>query len=180
MKKWYYIAGGAALLVALAFYNRDTIMDTWDKYTNSRLRQLHPSIQPKVLKVINDLSKQGINIRITGDGHYRTFKEQDDLYAKGRTAPGTIVTNARAGESWHNYGLALDVVEIKDGQALWNSPNRQTIADAFKAEGFEWGGDFRSFKDYPHFQYTHGLTIAQARAAYDANQLDLGGYILLA
>lgn len=179
INKWWYIAGGA-LVVTLLFKNKAVIMDTWDKYTNDRLSKLHPLIQGKVTKVINTLSKKGIDLRITVDGHYRTFAEQASLYAQGRTAPGPILTNAQAGSSWHNYGLAVDVVEIKDGKALFTNPNWKTIADEFKKEGFEWGGDFTSMKDYPHFQYRNGLTIAQAKTKYEQNNKDTAGYILLA
>lgn len=178
MNKWWYIAAGGALVLVLTYKNKEVIMDTWDKYTNSRLKSLHPIIQPKVAKVINALSKKGINIRITTDGHYRTFAEQAALYAKGRTAPGPIVTNAQPGSSWHNYGLAVDVVEIKGGKALFTNPNWKTIADEFKKEGFEWGGDFTSIKDYPHFQYRSGLTIAQAKMKHE--QKGGSAYILIA
>lgn len=90
----------------------------------------------------------------------RTFAEQDALYAQGRTAPGKIVTNAKGGQSYHNYGLAIDVVEIKSGQAIWNT-NWSEISKIGIRNGFEWGGNFKGFIDKPHFQMTLGYSIPE-------------------
>jgi peptidoglycan L-alanyl-D-glutamate endopeptidase CwlK len=43
----------------------------------------------------------------------RTMEEQTALYSLGRSAPGRIVTKAKAGESYHNYGLAFDWAPLK-------------------------------------------------------------------
>ena len=88
--------------------------------------------------------------------------EQTELYAKGRTTPGQIVTNAKAGESYHNYGLALDVVEIDDGIAVWDT-DWSGISEIGKRNGFEWGGDWTT-PDKPHFQMTSGLSIADLKS----------------
>lgn len=92
----------------------------------------------------------------------RTFKEQDDLFAIGRTKPGKKVTQAKGGQSIHNYGFAVDIVLIIDGKtASWDTKadwDDDKIADwiecvtIFKANGWEWGGDWQSFKDMPHFE----------------------------
>ena len=183
MKKVWYIAGAVGLLAVLGYFNKETIMDTWDKYTNFRVEKLHPIIKDKVKLVINRLAdKQGIYLRITSDGHLRTFDDQDALYAIGRTIEldRSPVTNAQAGQSWHNYGLAVDVVQIKDGNPLWTNPNWSIIANEFKKEGFEWGGDFKSIKDKPHFQYRpNNITLVQAKSLYDSKQFSIGEYIKL-
>lgn len=62
-------------------------------------------------------SKHGIKLRVAQAT--RTIAQQNALYAQGRTAPGRIVTNAKGGESYHNYGLAIDVIEIKNGKTNW-------------------------------------------------------------
>ena len=92
------------------------------------------------------------------------------LYAKGRTTPplgkANIVTNARGGQSWHNFGLAFDIVVLDTiGKEDWDirHPAWKAVAALGKSVGLEWGGDWVSFKDYPHFQYTAGLTLVQAR-----------------
>jgi len=77
--------------------------------------------------------------------------------------PGSIVTNAQGGESYHNYGLAIDVVEISDGQAIWRADNFDWIGELGKSLRFEWGGDWTRFKDRPHFQMTGGRTIEELK-----------------
>lgn len=83
---------------------------------------------------------------------YRSSDEQDALYAQGRTKPGKVVTNARGGQSLHNYRLAFDIA-FKDarGRIVWDVPHFRRFAAIAKANGLAWGGDWRSFKDYPHF-----------------------------
>ncbi|TDQ36263.1 M15 family metallopeptidase [Aureibacillus halotolerans] len=122
---------------------------------------LHPAVEEKKNRLIEQTLAIGIPILIT-DG-YRSVEEQDRIYAKGRTAPGNIVTHAKGGESLHNYGLAIDfALKIPDGNVVWDlerdgnqngtSDWMEVVAIA-KGLGFEWGGDWPQFKDYPHFQF---------------------------
>ena len=113
----------------------------------------------------------GIAILVTQD--LRTREEQDTLYAKGRTVPPLgkqfIVTNAKGGQSYHNFGLAFDTVVLDSvGKADWNTghPSWARSAAIGKSLGLEWGGDWKTFKDVPHFQYTGGLTVADCRELY--------------
>ena len=135
---------------------------TWDSYTNDRLQTLHPKIKESVEAFINDAEKQDIKLRITPTGALRSLKTQENLYAIGRTKPGTIITSSVPGTSYHNYGLAIDVVEIKDGVALWTNPNWEKIGKLGEKHGFEWGGRWTSKQckncpDKPHFQKRYGL-----------------------
>lgn len=135
----------------------------WDQISEKRIQTLNSAIQDSARIAINELDQMGIKVRVTRA--YSTFQEQEELYAKGRTAAGSIVTNAKGGESYHNYGLALDVVEMKDGiTPLWVNPNWETIAKVFKKYGFEWGGDFTSIVDKPHFQKTFGYSTSKLLA----------------
>jgi len=99
----------------------------------------------------------------------RTWEEQAKLYAQGRTTPGKIVTNAKAGYSNHNFGLAVDMGVFKDGKYLDGSKPSEAeafhrkAADIAKKYNIEWGGDWKSFKDYPHFEYKIGKSLAQMR-----------------
>lgn len=80
---------------------------------------------------------------------------------------GSIVSNAKPGTSVHNYGLAIDYFLVSDDGniSLWTVNDKwRRVAAIAKSMGFEWGGDWTSFKDYPHLQYTKGLTISQLRA----------------
>ena len=99
----------------------------------------------------------------------RTWEEQAKIYAQGRTAPGKIVTNAKPGYSNHNFGIAVDMGVFKDGKYLdGNNPSEAemfhrkaaTIAEKY---GIEWGGSWKSFKDYPHFEYKTGKALTQLR-----------------
>lgn len=151
---------------------------SWDIITDNRIATLHPLVRAKAKEFIVRAEKElGIKLRATAT--LRTWNEQDDLYAQGRTVPGKKVTNAKGGESLHNYGLAIDVVEIKDGKAIWNNPNWNKIAELGKSIGFEWGGDWRSFKDKPHFEMRFGNSLSQLQALYTAGNRN-GEYINLA
>ena len=118
-----------------------------DKLTLARAQLLHPMIRDAVIAILEDLKlPQGVQVRITQS--LRTFAEQDKLYAQGRSAPGQKVTNARAGESLHNFGLAFDFVLLVNGQVSWTvDENWKKVAAAFKEQGFSWGGEWKSIKD---------------------------------
>ena len=141
---------------------------TWDSITDTRIAQLDDRLQAPAKEFINTVEKQfGIQLRVTQS--FRSFEEQEALYAKGRTVSGRIVTNARGGQSYHNYGLAFDVVIMRNGQAVWESLPKD-IADIAISLGFEWGGNWRTFKDYPHFQMTFGQSIKELQASVSTNK----------
>ncbi len=120
-------------------------------YSFKRINQLHPKIQAKAKEFIIRADKElGIKLKISSG--YRSDAEQDKLYAVGRNTPGKIITYAKGGESTHNKRLAFDVVEIKNGKAIWNNPNWGKIEKLGKSLGFSWDGDWTSFKDKPHFE----------------------------
>jgi peptidoglycan L-alanyl-D-glutamate endopeptidase CwlK len=126
--------------------------------------KLDPSIQGMAQQVLVNAANEGIDLVVTQG--LRDNALQAQLYAQGRTAPGAIVTNAPPGSSWHNFGLAFDVAVLKDGKATWpeNEALWQRIGAIGKAVGLEWGGDFHTINDRPHFEYHPGLTLAMARA----------------
>lgn len=134
-----------------------------DKVTKERIEKLHPSVRAEVKKIIDECDKAltgRAKVRISQG--LRTFQEQTDLFAIGRTKPGKKVTDAKAGQSIHNYGLAVDIVLIIDEKtASWDTKadwDGDKIADwqecvaIFKANGWDWGGNWTSFKDMPHFE----------------------------
>lgn len=108
------------------------------------------------------MAKHGVDVRIISGN--RSYAEQDALYAKGRTAPGPKVTNARGGYSNHNFGVAWDIGLFKAKEYLSESPHYRTLGKIGKTHGLEWGGDWKSFPDEPHFQINTGLTLAQMRS----------------
>lgn len=140
-----------------------------DKISIERAKKLHPAIAEEVIEVIDEIEKgfpEHIAVRIVQG--LRTFDEQDALYQQGRTTKGPIVTNAKAGSSYHNYGLALDFAILydkdKDGkyeELSWSTvkdgdvdgiPDWTEVAQAFLRHGYNWGGEWRTFKDLPHVE----------------------------
>lgn len=111
------------------------------------------AVADKTRAVVKKLAAEGIYICVAQG--YRSQADQNALYAIGRTKSGKIVTNARGGQSNHNYGVAVDLcLYSADGKTVsWQTggPFSKVVA-AMKAEGFKWGGDWRSFKDNPHFE----------------------------
>lgn len=157
-----------------------------DEKTLERIKLLHPKVREEVGNIYIDISKA-----LTGKAFcrftstLRTFAEQDALYAKGRTAPGGIVTNAKGGLSMHNYGLAIDIVLIRDGSALWDvksdldgdgKPDWIEIVNIFKSYGWEWGGDWK-FYDAPHFQKSFGKSIRELLALHTSKKVDEHGFV---
>lgn len=135
---------------------------------NSRdIHDLDTRVGNMALHMISECAAAGIEIIVTST--YRDAASQDALYAQGRTAPGRIVTNARAGQSWHNYGLAFDVVPLRAGKPVWGATGAdlalwRRVGEIGKRCGLEWAGEWVRFREYPHFQWTGGLTLADLQA----------------
>jgi peptidoglycan L-alanyl-D-glutamate endopeptidase CwlK len=103
--------------------------------------------------------KAGIDVLIYNT--LRTTEEQDILYAQGRTQPGNIVTNARGGDSWHNYGAAFDFVPMLVGKPQWKNDSLYTKCGIIaESVGLEWGGRWRGkLHDKPHCQFRNGKSL---------------------
>ena len=128
---------------------------------NSReLSELLPVVGSKAIAFIYGCEAVGIDVLITCT--YRDDESQNALYAQGRTAPGQIVTNAKAGESWHNHRCAFDFVPIVNGKAQWNdSALFKRCGEIAESVGLEWSGRWKGkFREMAHCQYTGGLTLA--------------------
>jgi peptidoglycan LD-endopeptidase CwlK len=124
--------------------------------------------QPMLLAVaemLEDLQKQGIEF--WGVSGFRSEKEQMKLWAQGRTQPGPIVTRAKALESAHNFGLAVDLcrdmrVERNGLQPSWRPEDYAILDRACRLHGLEWGGWWAA-KDYPHVQLANYVTADELR-----------------
>jgi|GEM_PF-636094 len=112
---------------------------------------LHPELREICRRFLAECAAQGLKAAVA-DG-FRTKAEQDALYAQGRTAPGSIVTNARYPMSAHNWGLAFDIYR-NDGMGAYNNSGGwfERCGRVGKAMGLFWGGDFASITDKPHFE----------------------------
>jgi peptidoglycan L-alanyl-D-glutamate endopeptidase CwlK len=100
---------------------------------------------------------------------YRDFEAQDAIYARGRTAPGKVVTKAKAGDSWHNWRCAFDVLPLRRGKPVWATTDADgevwhKMGEVGEACGLEWAGRWTTFRELAHFQYTGGLTLADFKA----------------
>lgn len=126
------------------------------------IADLHPDVQLKCKALITQCGE--VNIPLMVVFTLRTFEEQEALYAHGRSRPGPIVTWARGGHSWHNFGRAFDICFKYPGKdPSWDGPWWE-VGQIGEGLGLEWGGRWEVQKrDRPHFQYTDGLTLDQLR-----------------
>ena len=163
-----------------------------DKITLERIQTLPPAVRAEVEHIYRAQVVPALTGRAICRFAYtlRTFQEQADLYAQGRTrlfdSNGKrlgIVTKADAGQSIHNYGLALDIVLLADNNrdgkfesisyetALDYDGDRKAdwmeIVDIFKKAGWTWGGDWKGFVDTPHLEKSFGLSWKQMKARWD-------------
>ena len=143
--------------------NCKSIPTTWDSTSDRRIKTLHPLIQCDVANIINEAEAK-LNVKFRVTQALRTVAEQDELYAQGRTAGGSIVTNARGGKSYHNYGLAFDVAIIENNSVIWDSPEYKNLSMIAAKYGFFWGGNFKNLRDEPHFQKDFGKKPLQLLA----------------
>jgi peptidoglycan L-alanyl-D-glutamate endopeptidase CwlK len=163
-----------------------------DAVTLERIKLLHPKVREEALQIYEEICQA-----LTGKAicrfsfTLRTIAEQNKLFAQGRTIAGKIVTRARGGHSYHNWGLAIDIVLIKDvngdgnyEKAVWDTKTDfdgdgksdwMEVVQIFKEHGWQWGGDWK-FYDAPHFQKTFGYSVRQLLAMHKAGNIK-NGYV---
>jgi len=131
---------------------------------NSRnLSDLHPKVKTLCEQFIASCAKQNIDVLITST--YRDAESQNALYAQGRTLPGKKVTNAKGGQSFHNWRVAFDFVPIVNGKAMWaDTALFNKCGEIAESVGLEWAGRWKTFKELAHCQQTFGLTLADFQA----------------
>lgn len=132
---------------------------------SKRLQGLHPVMADLALRLVESARLRGIELIVTSG--FRSFEAQAALYAQGRTKPGRIVTNAKPGQSLHNFGIAYDVCPVVNGKPDWESPHWNTIGELGERLGLTWGGRWK-FRDLAHFQLTLGLTLAELNRRHHA------------
>jgi len=110
----------------------------------TRLGGVHPDLV-RVVKRAIVITKQDFTV-LEG---LRTLERQKQLMAQGAT---------RTMKSRHLTGHAVDLAPVIDGEVRWDWPLYYPLADAVKRAAdlenvpIEWGGDWRTFKDGPHWQ----------------------------
>lgn len=125
-----------------------------------KIEDLHPDLQPIAREFVRRCQAQGVEALITCT--YRSGEEQNALYAQGRSRPGARVTNARAGQSAHNFTLngkpaarAFDIVPLIKGQCMWDAkhPHWKIAGQIGMDLGLNWyGRPGAPFREMPHFQ----------------------------
>jgi len=140
-----------------------------DKITINRIQEISPELREELSKIYNECCLALTGRAILRFAYvFRSFAEQATIYAQGRTRPGKVVTNAKPGQSIHNYRYAVDIVLLKDTDkngtfetASWETDvdfdgdgkaDWMEVVAIFKKYGWTWGGSWSSFKDYPHFE----------------------------
>lgn len=120
------------------------------------LTELEPKVELAARSAVAECLAKGVHTLVTCT--YRSGEEQSALYAQGRSKPGHIVTNAKAGQSFHQYKVALDIYPVVNGKIDFagTAHEWQEMAVIFKKHGFEWAGEWKRFKEFPHFQMRSG------------------------
>lgn len=147
-----------------------------DERSEKAIATLHPKVQPLARELVRRCAAKGIEIKVTSGT--RTYDEQNELYAQGRSKPGRVVTNARGGYSNHNFGIAFDVTIFRGGKPVWESPLYKTIGETGEILGLTWGGRWTSIQDEPHFELkpawaadvSESAMLSTLRARRDSNQ----------
>lgn len=142
-----------------------------DKRSEKNIATLAPEVQPLARSLIERAVAQGINAKVISGT--RSYEEQNELYAQGRSKAGKIVTKARGGYSWHNFGLAFDIgIFSADNKTYYGESNAYaTCGKIGKELGLDWGGDWKDFQDEPHYQWNpKGLTLSQLRERHDKGE----------
>lgn len=152
-----------------------------DERSAKHLQSLHPDVRDAFTQFLVEarelVAKHGLDYKaICGT---RSWEEQEALYAKGRTVPGRIVTNAPPGSSMHNFGLAIDCGVFK-GKVYMDDG---TVADKKTADlmhkhvstlctkhKLRWGGNFKKLYDAPHFEYDSPHSLADLRIRREKGQ----------
>ncbi|WP_144528727.1 M15 family metallopeptidase [Peribacillus simplex] len=141
---------------------------------------INPVVKASAFEMIRRAYNEGIYVQISAG--YRSMEEQAALYGQSRfysykgkdysNLAKPKVTNAKPGQSIHNYGYAIDYFLVSDDgkTALWTVNTKwKRVAAIGKELGFKWGGDWSGFKDYPHLEMTGGLSYSQMQAGKRPN-----------
>lgn len=142
---------------------------TLEMQNDLKVKELYKPLGFKIETLLNRANKKWIVGLFCG---LRTFTQQEDLYRQGREDTRPIVTNSPAGFSYHNYGLAGDLVFKVDGAWNWGKENPwDELGSLGKQLGLEWGGDFKGFPDRPHFQLPIKPALLDLKRIHDEGGL---------
>jgi peptidoglycan LD-endopeptidase CwlK len=130
---------------------------TVDARSEKTIATLQPEVRSYARALVLKATAIGITIKVISG--LRTYDEQNALYAQGRTKPGRVVTNARGGYSNHNFGIAFDIGVFDGASYVPESPRYKAVGALGAELGLEWGGNWKTIKDEPHFQLRPGWAL---------------------
>ena len=139
----------------------------FDPRSEKNIMTLALCAQREARLFLGRLRDAGLNAKIISGT--RTYAEQDALYQQGRFGnPGKKVTNAQGGESNHNFGIAWDLgLFAADGAYLQDDKSYRQAAKVALSPQLEWGGEWKTFVDNPHYQLKIGFEMAELRKAFE-------------
>jgi peptidoglycan L-alanyl-D-glutamate endopeptidase CwlK len=147
------------------------------KHLDSLLPEVRDAFADFLIEAKELVAKEGLDYKIICGT--RSWEQQEALYAKGRTAPGPKVTNAKPGSSMHNFGIAIDCGVFKGKVYMDDStPADKKIADMMHKQAstlcakhnLRWGGNFKSLYDAPHFEYNTPYSLAELCSRREAKK----------
>jgi peptidoglycan L-alanyl-D-glutamate endopeptidase CwlK len=161
-----------------------------DKITLERINLLHPKLREEASEIYKEICEALKGRAICRFSHtLRTYAEQEALFLQKPK-----VTNARGGQSYHNFGQAIDIVLLvdKDKNGTFETASWETNVDfdgdgvadwmevvkIFKLHGWAWGGDFKSIVDRPHFEKTFGKTVKELDFLFRSGKVDKNKYVI--
>lgn len=174
--KWSAAVDAADQAFSAEFEQIAAERGVFDQRSESNIGTLLPDTQRAArsfLKRATNLA--GFDVRIISGS--RTYAEQDQLYRKGRFGnPGPIVTKAKGGQSNHNFGIAWDVGIFQNGKYLTGDSKSEAkiykqLAEVALSSDLEWGGNWTSIVDMPHYQLKLNFTLAQVKALFERGKL---------
>jgi peptidoglycan L-alanyl-D-glutamate endopeptidase CwlK len=144
----------------------------FDIRTEGNIQSLLPKAQRKARQFLTEvtakLSTDGLIFKIISGT--RTYDDQNELFAHGRTKSGPVITRARGGQSNHNFGVAWDIGIFRNGEYIPESELYKKAGGIGKAQRLEWGGDWASIQDLPHFQAIAEASLVGTRTSFEAGQ----------
>ena len=149
---------------------RSSAQQLASKLQDSALEGLRPEAVNLATRLIAAARAQNIDLRIIVG--YRSLQQQEELFARGRTAPGPRVTNARV--SIHNTGLAFDIAVLRNGSLVFDdTPAYRRVGRLGQELGLVWGGAYPQFPDFPHFETADaGAVLREMRARASSGDRD--------
>lgn len=144
-------------------------LGTFDNRSEQNIRTLHLQAQEAARVFLGAFANAEYTVRIISGN--RTYAEQNAIYAQGRTKPGKIVSNAKGGQSNHNFAIAWDIGIFVNGKYLPESPFYKAAATVALAAtvGVEWGGHWTK-PDRPHYQLVTGRNISDVRELFESGK----------